>query len=399
MIAEQYDLLVYAITNNKTEIVKELLENECIKHDEYLELLKIALDYPKHTEIIDMLLKCRDIQEYMVTAVLMSDADAVTKLAENGAKVTPELLHDAVSNRNIDTVKALLKAGADANVPVMDKLPIEWALADEQMHIVKLLLKYTKPALVNKIDNIRVREYIPDSKLVDMSDRIDACEQDLLGYSDPDLKLIAGYAGIDCENNTCENLCRELAKKLIYIHSKDGLKGMDPSKCKNYKKKINKTDMLKIRKKIYKKYKQWKDNVSEMTNEDLCGIFNMYDELCFDGDIKAQLGDFKYTLKFEKSGTETFNTQGICARGKCAYTITIPVEFFKGIESGKVTNVAGHECRDQLECLQRVIEHELVHLVIFVFCRDDFISGEHGELFMKLVKDLFGHTDHRHYIF
>lgn len=400
MDADDYDLLAYAITNNKKELAKELLAKGCTKTENYLELVKIGYGYPKNKNINGMLLECGGgIQKVMEMAVLVSDAEAVEVLSENGAIATPELLSDAVLGRHIDTVRALLEAGADPNVRVDESLPIEKALKDDQMHIVKLLLQYTKPALVSKIDNIRVREYLPGVKLSSIDNQIDACEEDLKGYSNDDIRMLAGYMGIDCESNTCENLCREMAKKLVYVHSKNGLRVMDAGKCKNYKKKFDKDDIAEIREKIYKKYKKYKDSVADMPVEDLCGMFNMYDELCFGGDIKAQLGELRYTLKFEKSGEDTFTTQGICARGKCAYTITIPVEYFNQIEEGGVTNVAGHKCHDQLECLQRVIEHELAHLVIFVFCRDEFVSGEHGELFMKLVGDLFGHTDHRHYIF
>ena len=105
----------------------------------------------------------------------------------------------------------------------------------------------------------------------------------------------------------------------------------------------------------------------------------------------------KFTLKFKTSGEDTFTTEGICTHKVCDYVVTIPIAYFKGVNG--ITNVAGHMCKDQLECLLRVIEHELVHLIIFMFCGDPFITDQHGELFMNMVGDLFGHTDFRHYIF
>ena len=134
-----------------------------------------------------------------------------------------------------------------------------------------------------------------------------------------------------------------------------------------------------------------------MTSKDLHNVFTQYDKLCFDGDIEKYVSEANFTLKFRTSGEDTFTTEGICIQKICDYIVTIPIKYFRNVNG--ITNVAGHLCKDQLECLLRVIEHELAHLIIFMFCGDQFITDQHGELFMNIVKDLFGHTDFRHYIF
>jgi hypothetical protein len=152
-----------------------------------------------------------------------------------------------------------------------------------------------------------------------------------------------------------------------------------------------------IRGEIYELFKEYSDSVSKLGGKDLGELFNAYDERCLNGDVQKYMKDVGYSLEFKTAGEPTFTTEGICTLNGCDYVITIPIGYFKDIKG--TTNVAGHLCKDQLECLMRVMEHELVHLLIFVYCKDIFITDQHGPLFMNLANDMFRHTDHRHYIF
>ena len=242
----------------------------------------------------------------------------------------------------------------------------------------------------------------PQELTAEFNKRVEIAKKDLLTYPDHQIKILAKYLQIkDCDEKQKKPLCKEIAFKLMYAHS--GQLPEDAKKCSRYTRKITPDELAKIRKTVYKKWDRFKNSVTEMTAEELHDFFNMYDNLCFDGDIQKFITEAKFSLKFKTFGESTFTTTGICmpsgSNGDqiCDYTITIPIEFFKNAK--KPTNVAGHMCNDQLECLQRVIEHEMVHLIIFMFCTDRFITDQHGELFMNMVKDLFGHTDYRHYLF
>lgn len=206
-----------------------------------------------------------------------------------------------------------------------------------------------------------------------------------------DLHTLVLYEEIkNYKNLSHAELCDILAVKLAYRNA------TSYEKCARYTKKLTDGKLDSIRKKIYNSFKKFRHDVISMTTDDLQSFFKMYDDLCFDGDIQKYIRTHDYVLRFKLDGQHTFTTEGICGAEMCDYTITIPTEFFKRVKPG--TNVAGHLCNDQLECLQRVIEHEMVHLIIFIFCENERVANEHGPLFMSTVHDLFRHTDHRHYM-
>lgn len=222
-----------------------------------------------------------------------------------------------------------------------------------------------------------------------------AAGEDLNKYPHDQLIVLAQKMGIPSIKNK-QGLCQEIARKIIFIHGTT-LPESDRAKCSRYKRTLTNAELSNIRKSIYDKFKTFKNSVTAMSSDDLRKFFYEYDRLCFNGDITKFMSDSNYTLGFKTSGEDTFTTEGICARGICNYVITIPTMYFGRVTG--MTNVAGHQCKDQLECLQRVVEHELVHLIIFIFCGDSFITDQHGPMFMDIAKNLFAHTDHRHYIF
>ena len=186
----------------------------------------------------------------------------------------------------------------------------------------------------------------------------------------------------------------EVVKKISFFQEDE-----PNGKCARYTGAFHHKNIHAIRDQIYSKFRRFKDSVYTMTEGDIRDMFLMYDNLYFDGDMTEFMKNHKYTLEFRVSTkTEsTFVTEGFCNQRICNYTMTIPVDFFKGVKGR--TNVAGQWCDDQLSCLQRVLEHELSHLIVFIFCADPTESDQHGKLFMKIVRDLFEHTDFRHYIF
>jgi hypothetical protein len=219
--------------------------------------------------------------------------------------------------------------------------------------------------------------------------------------SKSELATLAKHVGVavretakEMDSSALDSLCWDIAKKIAYIDSTK----LPNGKCAPYTKHIAPAEMDKIRKKIHKEFQQFTHSVSDMTEADLERLFDAYDREVFSGDLKEYINSVKYSLTFKLAGEETFTTEGFCSLASCDYTITIPIHFFDRVKRGKPTNVAGHQCYDQIECLQRVMEHEMTHLIIFMFCGDPFVTNQHGKLFMSMVGDLFGHTDYHHYI-
>ena len=238
---------------------------------------------------------------------------------------------------------------------------------------------------------------MPQKMFTTFEEQVQVAFKDLHNYPKAQIILLAEKMQVpNCNKKSHKELCQEVARKLIYVHS-DRLPEQDLAKCSRYSKELDPEELDKIRSTIYKEFRKYRNSVTKMSSNELHTLFKRYDELCFDKDIQKYMKDAKYSLRFKTNGEDTFTTEGICINRVCNYTVTIPTEYFKNVNG--VTIVAGHQCKDQLECLQRVIEHELVHLLIFMFCGDPFVTDQHGPLFMKMANDLFGHTDHRHYIF
>jgi hypothetical protein len=215
---------------------------------------------------------------------------------------------------------------------------------------------------------------------------MDILIKELNKYKKDDILLLADKFKIYINEQVIINIAK-------YIYDND----TEYNKCYKLKKKLTKDCLNKVRYKIYNDNIKFKDNVSKMNNTDLYKIFKSYDKQCFNGDIEKYLNKKKYSLKFKTGNNDTFSTEGFCIFKNCYYVISIPVDKFKSVNG--LTNVAGDYCKDQLECLQRVLEHEIVHLIIFLFCGDLNVADQHGRLFMSFVGDIFHHTDHRHYIF
>jgi hypothetical protein len=129
------------------------------------------------------------------------------------------------------------------------------------------------------------------------------------------------------------------------------------------------------------------------TIKNLEKIFQNYNKYFFNNYlIKSSI-----KVTFKLSGLPTFNTQGYCFRTSCNYTITIPLSILKKIKGP--TKIAGILCNDPPDCLLKIMEHELTHLLLFVWCNDTSISDSHGKLFKDTVYKMFRHITTNHEIY
>lgn len=221
---------------------------------------------------------------------------------------------------------------------------------------------------------------------------INLSRKDLMNYSDEDIRDLADKLKIPIRGK--KYMVHEIAEKLITANMKaENL--LKDKKCRIYLRKLQHPEVEIKSKKIYNYFQKYKNNVKKLNISDLEKMFDMYDEIFFDNELKKYIKQNNYSLDFINNAESTFTTEGVCSYDSCSYTITIPLNRFKG----EGTIVGGVLCKDQLECLQRAMEHEIVHLIIFMFCGDEGISDQHGVMYMNMVSGLFGHSDYRHYIF
>jgi hypothetical protein len=147
-------------------------------------------------------------------------------------------------------------------------------------------------------------------------------------------------------------------------------------------------------------------NFTSIAPEDLRLLFERYDAEFFASGLTAMLKDLSETpLAFRLSRrmtssagtTESWRNHSPAresgkpwSRLEIAISTTLLYTTFRD-ESSCV--VAGLECRDRLEALQRVFEHELIHLAETLAFGASTCGGE---IFAGLARRIFGHTHAKH---
>jgi hypothetical protein len=143
-------------------------------------------------------------------------------------------------------------------------------------------------------------------------------------------------------------------------------------------------------------------NFRSIHSEDLQTLFKHYDELFFDGLLAATTKSANTPLSFRISkrmtrvgGTTTkyrhYNTPGRHASYEIAVSSTLLFTTFHDVDRSIV--VSGIECKDRVEALQRIFEHELMHLAELMIWNDSSCSKRR---FHSLSFQLFAHTESTH---
>jgi hypothetical protein len=146
-------------------------------------------------------------------------------------------------------------------------------------------------------------------------------------------------------------------------------------------------------------------NFTAIARADLALLFGLYDATFFNGGLRKLLDAAGAPLELRLSPrmtraaglTKRFSPRpprGVPAPATCyeiAISTTLLFQTFQDVQ--RPIRVSGLECRDRLEALQRIFEHELVHLVeMLVWSRSSCAAGP----FRALASNYFAHTETRH---
>ncbi|MEZ6118836.1 MAG: SprT-like domain-containing protein [Pirellulaceae bacterium] len=143
-------------------------------------------------------------------------------------------------------------------------------------------------------------------------------------------------------------------------------------------------------------------NFSVIHPDDLRLLFDAYDEIFFDGGCRQSLGDSPLQFRLSKRMTKTGGTttrrqfrQTPHAPLRCEYEIAVSTTllFHSFGDDHRSIRMSGIACRDRLEALQRVIEHEMVHLIEMLLWTESSCAAPR---FQSIAQRHFGHTEHRH---
>lgn len=141
-------------------------------------------------------------------------------------------------------------------------------------------------------------------------------------------------------------------------------------------------------------------NFTRMGRDDLVRMVHLYDELFFGGKIlptaKAEGLSFGLSSRMTRVAGKlvTHYPEGDHEGVRQFELILSSTLLFQTFEDvNRSVEVTGRQCQDRLEAMQRIAEHELVHLVEMLIWNDGNCSQTR---FQSIASRYFGHTDYRH---
>ena len=138
---------------------------------------------------------------------------------------------------------------------------------------------------------------------------------------------------------------------------------------------------------------------TRVATADLRRMIRMYDERFFDGRllpiVQAEGIEFEFSSRMTSVAGKMITHYPNGYEGPRRFTLklssTLLFQTFEDVN--RVVEVTGRRCRDRLEAMQRVAEHELVHLIEMLIWNDGDCNQAR---FQSIAKRYFLHTDYRH---
>ena len=143
-------------------------------------------------------------------------------------------------------------------------------------------------------------------------------------------------------------------------------------------------------------------NFTSIHSRDLDFLFDQYDRLFFDGNLGHAARANNTPLHFRVSkrmtrvgGTTTRFRPRATVGGRGSYEIAVSstLLFTTFHDVDRTISVTGVECHNRIEALQRIFEHELIHLTEMVVFDDSSCSQQR---FQSLAFQFFAHTEATH---
>lgn len=147
-------------------------------------------------------------------------------------------------------------------------------------------------------------------------------------------------------------------------------------------------------------------NFTSLKKSTIQKLFDLYDDVFFGGQILEKVTQDKATLTMSVTTRKNIKFGGMCKRLKkgtrCFYTLHFPATVYISLFNKGEKNLmsGGLTCGDRLDCLQLTFEHELIHLIMFLWKYEGKgVYSAHGKLFQCMLNSYFGQTEFRHSLF
>ena len=142
-------------------------------------------------------------------------------------------------------------------------------------------------------------------------------------------------------------------------------------------------------------------NFTRVGVDDLRRMIRMYDERFFEGRlmpvVEAEGIEFEFSSRMTSVAGKMITHYPNGYEGSRRFTLklssTLLFQTFEEGRGSRPVEVTGRRCRDRLEAMQRVTEHEMVHLVEMLVWNDGDCNQPR---FQSIARRYFGHTDYRH---
>jgi len=145
-------------------------------------------------------------------------------------------------------------------------------------------------------------------------------------------------------------------------------------------------------------------NFESICEDDLTRLFDLYDQAFFGGGLAKLVKDmtglpllFRLSSTMTRAGGKTiFHRRGMPGGGvKTRYEIAVASQmlFMTFKQADRPVVVSGLACKNRLEALQRIMEHEIIHLVELIACGKTSCSRQR---FKDLAANVFGHAGTTH---
>jgi hypothetical protein len=148
-------------------------------------------------------------------------------------------------------------------------------------------------------------------------------------------------------------------------------------------------------------------NFDRIGEDDLQRLFCLYDEHVFAGALRAEVDrqaagrlTFRLSRRLTRCGGTTTQHRRrrmmagaavVDVRYEIAISSTLLFQTFADLD--RTVRVSGVECHDRLQALQRIFEHELLHLAEWLAWGRSRCSAPR---FLGLARQIFGHTESKH---
>lgn len=134
-------------------------------------------------------------------------------------------------------------------------------------------------------------------------------------------------------------------------------------------------------------------NINKLKNSQIRDMLIIYDNIFLFDNFYKYLEDSDIILNFViDTDTENNNLGSTMYITPKLYKIILYQKEINKLIKSDYNKIGGIKCYNKIQCLMNIFEHELIHVIIYIFCPSKEVGDGHGEVFQTILKNIFGHN-------